>query len=319
MTRQLGLVTFAVIIAILGAACATRSFVTEQVRATEGKLTERVSSTESRLTERVSSTENRLSEQVQSTESRLSDQVRSAQTTLTQRVEDQEAQLREAAERMRANRATIDAVGALAGGAKAGADAAAATARDAELRLAQRIAERNKYRLVETRFVYFDVGQADLRREDIKELEEVASALKADANAILEIHGFADPRGSDRYNNELARDRADAVIRYLVQHHGIELRQVRSAAMGKTALTAGAKPGPDIYAMTRRVDLRLLAPWSSWEDRQSQTVDDVAASPATTAAGPRPAAITPRDVLTQDGPWREIVDKITRAELGATD
>src|SRR4029453_7465449 len=106
-------------------------------------------------------------------------------------------------------------------------------AHDANARLSQRLAGRNSYRLVETRSLYFERDQAEIRSQDITELEEVATVLKADVNAVLELQGFADPRGSDRYNYQLARERVEAVIRYLVQHHGIALRQIRPVARGK--------------------------------------------------------------------------------------
>ena len=44
----------------------------------------------------------------------------------------------------------------------------------------RRIADRNKYRVLETRSLYFESGQAEVRREDLNQLEEVATALKGD-------------------------------------------------------------------------------------------------------------------------------------------
>ncbi len=38
--------------------------------------------------------------------------------------------------------------------------------------------------------------------------------------------------------------------------------------MGKVALAAGEKRSAEAFAKARRVDIRLLAPWSSWEDAQ---------------------------------------------------
>ena len=42
----------------------------------------------------------------------------------------------------------------------------------------------------------------------------------------------------------------------------------RAASMGKVAPATGEKPGDEADANARRVDIRLLAPWSSWEDRR---------------------------------------------------
>jgi len=59
-------------------------------------------------------------------------------------------------------------------------------------------------------------------------------------------------------------------MRYLVKRHGIELHQLRAISVGKVALGAGEKASPEALARARRVDIRLLAPWSSWEDALSQ-------------------------------------------------
>jgi hypothetical protein len=54
------------------------------------------------------------------------------------------------------------------------ADQAVGVARDAETRLAQRIADRNKYRVLETRFIYFQSARSDINDAGVKELDEVA-------------------------------------------------------------------------------------------------------------------------------------------------
>jgi outer membrane protein OmpA-like peptidoglycan-associated protein len=312
MTRRLASLILCGGVAVLGSACATKSFVQKQVSATESKLTQQMTATETNLTERAAL---------------------------------QETKLRETADRAAESRQAIDAgdqrlngldlrmgeVGALASGAKTRADLATAAAHDAEARLSQRLASRNKYRLLDTKFVYFDSGQTEIRRQDVNELEDVAKALTADPNAILELQGFADSRGSDRYNRELARERVETVMRYLVQRHGIELRQLRAISMGKVALGAGEKAGPEALAGARRVDVRLLAPWSSWEDAQTQidqaapertaTVIPGLPGPATISALPvqaepmQPPQAAPVDAPAQ-GRLLEFLKTITSKDLG---
>jgi outer membrane protein OmpA-like peptidoglycan-associated protein len=287
-------------VAVLGPACATKSFVQKQVSATESKLTERAAL--------------------------------------------QEAKLRETADRTGENRQAIDVadqrlngldlrvgeVGARASSAETRADLATAAARDVEARLSQRIADRNKYRLLDTKFVYFDSGQTEIRSQDVNELEAVAQALTADPNAILELQGFADLRGSDRYNRELARERVEAVMRYLVQRHGIELRQLRAISVGKVALGAGEKASLEVLARARRVDIRLLAPWSSWEDALSQIDSTAPEQTVTVIPEPRGSAIAalpdqaklvqPPQAARIDAPARgvllEFLKTITPKDLG---
>jgi outer membrane protein OmpA-like peptidoglycan-associated protein len=323
MTRLLVSLILCGGVAVLGSACATKEFVQKQVSATESKLTQQVTSTESNLTQ----------------------QVTAAQTKLSERADLQETKLRETADRAGESRQAIDAAdqrlntldtrvgeaGALATGARARADLATASAHDAEARLSQRFAGRNKYRLLDAKSVYFASGQIELRSQDVNEVEEVAKALAADPNAILELQGFADAQGSDRYNRELARERVETVMRHLVQRHGIELRQLRALSMGKVAVAAGEKASPEALARARRVDMRLLTPWSSWEDAQTQvdrttpeqraTVAPAPAAPATVAGvadQPEPSLLP--EATRVDPPARrrlpEFLRDITPADLG---
>ena len=313
MTLRLASLTLCIGIAIFAVACATKDFVREQVSGLENKLAGQMTAT---------------------------------QTQLTERTDLQETKLRDTAERTGENRRAVDAaderlrgldtrvgeVGSLAEGAKTRADRAAVLAQDAESRLAQRFAGRNKYRLMDTKSVYFGSGQIEFRSQDVSELDEVAKALAADPNAILELQGFSDSRGSDRYNRELARERVEAVVSYLVQQRGVELRQLRGIAMGKATLV-GEKPSAEALAKARRVDVRLFTPWSSWEDAQALSGEWVLNSgPATAAPATMPPATTaglpdqiepsalPRAAL-EDPPARrrltELLRTITPLDLGA--
>ena len=65
-------------------------------------------------------------------------------------------------------------VGALASDAKA----QATSAHDAQARLSQRLADRNKFRLEDTGSAYFDSGKTDPPDRDTNELEDAAKALR---------------------------------------------------------------------------------------------------------------------------------------------
>jgi outer membrane protein OmpA-like peptidoglycan-associated protein len=206
-------------------------------------------------------------------------QVGTSETKLTQRVDGQEVRLKETSDRTAANAQAIDSsqkqiqglegkvgeVGTVAADAKKQAQSASEAVRDTDSKLealSTRVANRNKFAMVETKTVYFDFNKADLRDEGVNELEDVAKALKADVNAVVELQGFADARGTDRYNYQLTRERVDAVARYLVMRGGIDVRRIHSVGMGKVVLAAGEKANNDTYAKARRVDIRLLSPQS---------------------------------------------------------
>src|SRR5438309_5344324 len=300
MTRRLASLILCGGVAVFGSACATKSFVQEQVSTTESKLSERAALQETKLRETAD----------------LTGESRQAIDVADQRLNGLDLRVSE--------------VGARASGAETRAAQATGTARDVEARLSQRLASRNRHRLLETKFVYFDSSQTEVRSQDTDELEYVARALTADPNAILELQGFADSRGSDRYNRELAQERVEAVMRYLVQRHGIELRQLRAISMGKVALGAGEKASPEALARARRVDIRLLAPWSSWEDALSQndptapeetaTVIPAQPGPATISALPVQETMQPSPAAWIDAPATvrlpELLKTITPQDLG---
>jgi outer membrane protein OmpA-like peptidoglycan-associated protein len=232
MNRKLTALLLCVGIGMFASACATKKFVREQVGATETKLSQRADTQDSKLRE----TSDRTAANSQ------------ALDTAGQRIQGLEARVGEA--------------GALAGDAKRDAGRVADAQREAENQFTQRFANRNKYSMVETKSIYFDFNKADLRDDGINELEDVAKALTADPNAVLELQGFADPRGSSRYNYQLTRDRVDTVVRHLVQRYGIDLRRIYAVGMGKVVPAVGEKPTKDSFAKSRRVEMRLLAPQS---------------------------------------------------------
>ena len=232
MNRKVRVMVGCLGVAVLLSACATKGFVREQVGSTETKIGQRVDSTDAKLRE----TSDRTASNTQALES--------------------------TGQRLTSIDAKVSEVGTLASEAKKDAASVAQAQKESESVFNQRFANRNKYAQVETKSVFFDFNKADLKDEGISELREVAKALKADPNAVLELQGFADARGPDRYNSPLTRERVDSVVRYLVMREGVDLRRIAAVGMGKVALTSGEKADKDTYAKSRRVEMRLLAPQS---------------------------------------------------------
>ena len=336
MTRRLAYLMLCGSIAGLGAACATKSFVQERLEATETKLTGQMAATETSLNKRADLNETKLRQTADQTE-----ESRRALDAANERLKGLDARVGEV-------NTKVGEVSTLASSANTRADQTVVATHDAATRLSQRLADRNKYRLVETKSVYFDSDQTAIGTQHVSDLDSVAKALTGDPNAILELQGFADPRGSDRYNRDLARERVESVMRYLVQRHGVELRQLQALAMGKVTLGAGEKPSAQTLAVARRVDMRLLTPWSSWEDAQApldpvRTAPTSVVNPATQASeigsalpaqalplepseivrGDRAGRSRVLELLRDDGPARsrlpEFLKDITPKDLGGED
>ena len=222
--------------------CATKKFVREQVGATESRIGQRVDTQEGELKQ---------------TAERAGANAQALQAT-NERLQGVDSRVQGVDSRVQGVDSRVTEVSALAKQAQQEATAAGEAVRATE----QRFANRNKLSALETKSVYFDFGKADVRDEGYADLEDVAKALKADPNAVVELQGFADPRGTDVYNYRLTRDRVDAVIRHLVQRHGIELRRIHAVGMGKAPQESGAKADRDALAKSRRVDIVLLSPQS---------------------------------------------------------
>jgi outer membrane protein OmpA-like peptidoglycan-associated protein len=150
----------------------------------------------------------------------------------------------------------------LARDARKTADDALAMAREVDGRLDQRWKNRSQYGVLETTSIYFDFNRADLKDEGITALVDVAKALRSDPNAIVELIGYTDQRGDDRYNVRLSQERVGAVVRHLVQKHGIDVRRIHAVGLGKsgTAAAGNGKAARDEMAKNRRVEIKLLAP-----------------------------------------------------------
>lgn len=117
---------------------------------------------------------------------------------------------------------------------------------DPELRAGCGIAE------VET-FFSFDSTDVDPPEDTI--LFKVAACLSTGPlkGRHVRVVGHTDPRGSDRYNDELGKSRAQAVREYLV-FQGVKHDAIEMLSMGE----AGAdEQSPAEWPFDRRVDIRL--------------------------------------------------------------
>lgn len=98
--------------------------------------------------------------------------------------------------------------------------------------------------------VNFAFNADQVRDEDHAALNRFASVVqKYYPGSKVTIEGFADPKGSTRYNLNLSRRRADAVKAYLASQ-GLTGNELSTVAYGETRLVTpgawGDKPGADL-------------------------------------------------------------------------
>ena len=102
---------------------------------------------------------------------------------------------------------------------------------------------------------HFPPDSVALRPRGKQILDQVANCMvsgELKGESVIVI-GYADPRGSDEYNLELALGRAAAVRAYLIRH-GVPPNRVTIASRGEH-YSRGT--GPETWQLDRRVEIQL--------------------------------------------------------------
>lgn len=83
------------------------------------------------------------------------------------------------------------------------------------------------------RNIFFDYNQATLRSRSKHELNKLYDFMKSNPTVSIEVSGHTDSRGNDEYNMRLSKDRAQAVVNYLVRN-GISSSRLKAIGYGET-------------------------------------------------------------------------------------
>ena len=103
--------------------------------------------------------------------------------------------------------------------------------------------------------VLFPFGSAELRPEAETPLHAVVDLLRQQPSASAEVAGHTDSVGSPEYNQSLSRQRAAAVVEWLVAH-GVARAQLHPVGYGATRPVAGNATEDD-RRRNRRVELTI--------------------------------------------------------------
>jgi len=100
----------------------------------------------------------------------------------------------------------------------------------------------------------FDTNQDQLSYDMLDTIDGMTEAIKQEPNSLIRIDGYADARGSEAFNEDLAYRRAESVANYLVDN-GIDRERIIVRSMGESQ----SSPDSDViaYAKDRKVELRL--------------------------------------------------------------
>lgn len=152
--------------------------------------------------------------------------------------------------------------------AKKAADKAMGAAEEADRRAAQAAREAElakelpKPREPIVFTVYFNLGQASLKKDDMPELEKAAEAIKAHSNAVVKIEGHTDNVPvvhSTKYMNNwgLSQARAEVVKKHLVDKLGVPAESI-SETVGVAFYKPAAPNSVKDRKMNRRVEVIIM-------------------------------------------------------------
>ena len=103
--------------------------------------------------------------------------------------------------------------------------------------------------------VMFRTGSVDVDEQVAGELASLGQLLALHSQLEVQLHGFADPRGTPEENLELSLRRADVVREALIKG-GASPEQIRLTAHGED-LTTARKDDVEAYAWERRVSMAI--------------------------------------------------------------
>ena len=86
--------------------------------------------------------------------------------------------------------------------------------------------------------INFAFDSAEIDQRSYPTLDALAAALKGQElyDSRFLVNGHTDSKGSDDYNIELSQRRADAVVAYLADEHGINKGRLKAIGFGESAL-----------------------------------------------------------------------------------
>ena len=106
--------------------------------------------------------------------------------------------------------------------------------------------------------VNFKVGSYKISPDDQAKLKQLAQSTTGLKGYIIEVKGYTDSTGGAAMNTTLSENRAQAVINYLVQQGGIQVRHITApGAYGETNQAASNESASG-RAENRRVEVKVL-------------------------------------------------------------
>lgn len=139
----------------------------------------------------------------------------------------------------------------------------------------QEVAADNNY------YIYFAPNQSTLKDPDLAVIQQVASRLQRTPDTYIEIVGYCDNTGSEKYNLQLGHARAYNVMNEFLEEYGIAPERMVAYSGG----IISGKRSKAAYGPNRRVEIRLLNA-EQFEAAKQQYRQTLQQNPAPESAAP---------------------------------
>jgi len=211
--RKVVLVLAMTVLASISNGCvATRKFTRNEVKTSSDSLNARVDKTDGEVSE-VRDGVDRVNTRVTGVDGRV--------TQVDSKVEGVKGDVA-------AVKGQVSAVDQKAGQAMSAADRAASGV----VTLDEKFQNRNRYSVATEKMVLFKFDSAKLDSRYQAELEEVATMLRQNPDALVILEGRTDSKGASDYNVKLGERRVEAVKRYLAVEKSIPVFKIHDISFG---------------------------------------------------------------------------------------
>ena len=105
--------------------------------------------------------------------------------------------------------------------------------------------------------VSFKFAKSTLSDDGKQDLDKLAQGVQPDKRFFIAVEGYTDSVGSKEYNEALSRQRADAVVEYLVAKHDIPIYRIQMVGLGNEKPVDEARTRA-ARAKNRRVEVKVF-------------------------------------------------------------
>ncbi len=107
--------------------------------------------------------------------------------------------------------------------------------------------------------IHFDLNSSRIKAESYDELAYVGEVMKKYKDLKIEVVGHADIRGSEAYNTDLSRNRAEAAITFLKEKYGVSEGRFILKYEGESAPLYDGARAESQHRVNRRVEFKPVA------------------------------------------------------------